>query len=401
MSPTFLRTSFQPIVDLRTGGTVGFEALARWPELHVTPADAFALAARTGRTVELDWACQAAALRAATAGGLFRSHTLFINAEPAALCAGPSPALAEEIAAIARHAPVVVEITERGLLSSPGALLRACEQVRALGWGLALDDVGATPEGLAALPFIAPDVIKLDLQLVQHWPDAVRAQLTTAVMAHAEQSGAVLLAEGIETEDHLELAVALGATLGQGWNFAAAGPLATGTAAQRVVPLVLRGVPPQARTPFELVEPGALRVARKELLLGLSHHLERQSRCLEHPPVVLGAYQHESHFTASVSSRYATLARHCALVVAAGEGMHADPAPGVHGASLDPSDPLCGQWAVIVVGTHYAGALIGRDLGDTGADLDRRFEFIVTHHRPTVIAAGRSILDRLPTGRPR
>ena len=54
-----------------------------------------------------------------------------------------------------------------------------------------------------------------------------------------------------------------------------------------------------------------------------------------------------------------------------------------------------GEWVIAVVGAHYAGALIAHDLGDTGPDRDRRFAFILTHDYATVLAAARSLLDRV------
>jgi hypothetical protein len=50
---------------------------------------------------------------------------------------------------------------------------------------------------------------------------------------------------------------------------------------------------------------------------------------------------------------------------------------------------------VTVLGPHYAAALIARDLGDTGPDHERRFEFVVTHDRDLVVAASRSLMSRV------
>ncbi len=58
-------------------------------------------------------------------------------------------------------------MTERALANKPAELLRVVEDIRAQGWGIALDDVGADWRSLALMPFIRPDVIKLDMHLVQ------------------------------------------------------------------------------------------------------------------------------------------------------------------------------------------------------------------------------------------
>jgi hypothetical protein len=49
------------------------------------------------------------------------------------------------------------------------------------------------------------------------------------------------------------------------------------------------------------------------------------------------------------------------------------------------------------IGSHYSGALIARDLGDSGPDVDRRYEFVVTHDRDLVLGAARSLMSRITT----
>ncbi|HEV2896177.1 MAG TPA: EAL domain-containing protein, partial [Actinomycetota bacterium] len=90
-------------------------------------------------------------------------------------------------------------MTERAVARDPGGLLGAVARARAVGWGVALDDVGAEPASLAVMPFVRPDVIKLDLRLVQGRTTAEVARIVNAVRAQAELTGARILAEGIET----------------------------------------------------------------------------------------------------------------------------------------------------------------------------------------------------------
>jgi EAL domain-containing protein (putative c-di-GMP-specific phosphodiesterase class I) len=74
----------------------------------------------------------------------------------------------------------------------------------------------ADPASLALLPLLAPDLIKLDMALIRERPGQHAARVMSAVAAHAERTGAVVLAEGVETEQHRVTARALGATYGQG-----------------------------------------------------------------------------------------------------------------------------------------------------------------------------------------
>ena len=126
----------------------------------------------------------------------------------------------------------------------------------------------------------------------------------------------------------------------------------------------------------------------------MSHHIESLGQ-KDRDLVVLAAFQTVARFTDATKRRYARLGRNCALVGALGIEMPASPAAGVRGASLASDDALAGEWTVVVVGSHYAGALIAKDLGDTGPERDRRFEFLVTHDRAIVLDAARSLLSRL------
>jgi DICT domain-containing protein len=162
-----------------------------------------------------------------------------------------------------------------------------------------------------------------------------------------------------------------------------------------------RRIPPVPTTPFAAVEGHAeLRVGRKGLLLGLSGHIESQGVHLQTPPVVLSAFQTADRFTPATAIRYSGMAARCPLVAAFGTGIGPGAAPGVHGQLLSTADPLVGEWTVTVVGPHYSGALIARDLGDDGPDLDRRYEFYVTHDRDLVLSAARSLMSRITGDRP-
>lgn len=400
-----LRPAFQPIVELDTGQVVAFEALAR---VHgasslARPDLLFDAARREGRLVELDWACRLAAMRDAIAHGLRRP--LFLNAEPDALGA-PPPAdalgLIEE--AESRFQPVV-ELTERELSDHPSTLLDALPTIRRRGVGLALDDVGVEPRSLALMPLVDPDVIKLDLTLTQAPFSADLADTVHAVNAHAERTGAFVLAEGIETTEHLLRARALGATHGQGWLFGKPGPL---PAASRMLgpPLTLPTGGAEhdlgEGTPFETVAPLLdVREGPKKLLLTLSRQLEAHAERLSSAGVLLSTFQTAERFTGPTRARYARLSEELAFVGALCEGLEHHVDCHVRGASLDPGESLTTEWDVCVLGAHFAGAMVARDLGDTGPDMERRFMFGITYDRELVVKIARRLMRRLTPTRNR
>ena len=210
-----ISTRFQAVVELRSGEAVAYEALSRGPAdtLFHNPAALFDRAHELGRVSDLDVACWRSSVRTATEQGFTAPNSLFVNVEPgslrhAELGDAPHP-----------PAPSVLEVTERALMDDPSGLFYAIDRARALGYRIALDDLGADPASLALLPLLRPDVIKLDMALIREQPDQDAARVMSAVAAHAERTGAVVLAEGIETEEHRVTALALGATYGQGWLF--------------------------------------------------------------------------------------------------------------------------------------------------------------------------------------
>ena len=77
--------------------------------------------------------------------------------------------------------------------------------------------------------------------------------------------------------------------------------------------------------------------------------------------------------------------------------------PGVRGATLHAADPVRGEWDLVVLAPHFSAALLARDLGDTGPDQERTFEFALTYDRETVARAARALLSRVvprPDGAP-
>ncbi|MGY1722156.1 diguanylate cyclase domain-containing protein [Blastococcus sp. SYSU DS0533] len=402
---------YQPVVDLLDGTLVAVEALSRGAPGPQEPAAAlFAAARASGALVDLDEACLRSALQGAGQGA--GAVTVFVNVEPATLSALGPRRLSALADVVAENVRVVVEVTERDLLERAAELVRGVQVLRDLGWGVALDDAGAEPKGLALMPFLRPDVIKLDLALVRGHTTLQTAAVVNAVRAEAERSGAVLLAEGIETERHLDRALAMGARLGQGWMFGRPGPLPTGGMSPLPLPLPpprARGARPGevSRTPFAvLAATSAVQRATVPLVASMTRQLERQALLLDEQTVVLANFQNAQAMTPATRRRYESLASLSALTAVTGAGMPDEPAPGVHGTALAADDPLTEQWVVVVVSPHFAAALAARDVapGDDGAEdwptgrdarPGRRLEYVLTYDRRRVLDAAGLLLQKV------
>ncbi|BDX31227.1 hypothetical protein TUM20985_17740 [Mycobacterium antarcticum] len=395
-----LTAVFQPIVSLPDEVVIGYEALSRWTgSIASDPTAVFDRARANGRLQALDQLCIDTAIDTAAGHLLGTGAMLSINCEASTTYHGRS---ADEVKdRSGNQLAVMFEFTERGLLAHPRALLRKVVELRDRGFLISLDDVGAHPDSLALLDVVRPDVVKLDLRLVQAQPRYTQARTLAAVLAHEERTGAIILAEGIENDEHLEQALALGASLGQGYRFGHPEPL------MRTAPGASSWSAPPQRcdvdpgSPFDLVAARTpVRTARKATLTAFSRQIESTVKHATETPLVFTALQDVSNYTGVTARRYRQLAGSCPLVAVFGRQMPVDLGHGVRGVHLAPEDPLCQEWTVLALGAHTSVALIARerlvDGEDVNSDADRRFDFVMTHDRSLVTRAARNLLVRIP-----
>lgn len=399
-----LRCVFQPLIDLGSGRALGHEALLRGPRgsALASPLALLDAARAEGRLGDLERASLEHSLDAAGRQAAGEPTTLFVNVEPGTL----TQRLDVVLTALAQrppHVQVVVEITERALAADPAGIIAAADELRDAGCALALDDVGAEPASLAFIPLLRPEVVKLDLALLRTLDDPMTITVAGAVRAYAEDSGAEVVAEGIEVDDDLTRALVLGATLGQGWLW--------GRPDESLVPTAPAGARFAARpgervvrtTPYELVADGG-RLSRvpKRLLLPLSQTLELTALRARVPPLLLSCFQDARHVTPATARRYAALAAQLPFVGVLGERMPDEPVPGVRGTALAADDPLALEWTVVVLGAHESVALVAREVLPTRdvprprhADGEREFDFLVTHDRTRVAAVAQTLIARV------
>jgi hypothetical protein len=113
---------------------------------------------------------------------------------------------------------VVIELTEHTPVDDLDVLRRQCDELRARGALIALDDAGSGYSGLQQMAAVRPQIVKLDRTLVSDADsDPVRMALAEMVGEFAGRIDAWLLAEGIETTAELNAFCRLGVPLAQGW----------------------------------------------------------------------------------------------------------------------------------------------------------------------------------------
>jgi EAL domain-containing protein (putative c-di-GMP-specific phosphodiesterase class I)/AmiR/NasT family two-component response regulator len=221
-----LAIAFQPVVDLRAGTIVGTEALARFPSGDRPPNLWFDDAHAVGMGAELEVLAIETALR--QLDSLPLDTFVAINLSPSVVDSGLLHQVLERI----DGRRVVIELTEHSRIEDYESLIDQLDSFRLQGIRVAVDDAGAGYAGLRHILRLRPDLLKMDIELIRGIDDdPARRALATALMLFAEEIGAVVVAEGIETREELETLQALGVRFGQGYHLARPGPLPLASAA--------------------------------------------------------------------------------------------------------------------------------------------------------------------------
>jgi EAL domain-containing protein (putative c-di-GMP-specific phosphodiesterase class I) len=208
-----IQMAFQPIVNLGSRESIGYEALARFPEEEiVSPQGWFAAAAAQGLEEELEILAVASAL--SQLDDLPAGAFVSLNVSPAT--AG-SPSV-RDLIDVEQRARVIFEIKEDAAIEDYQRFTGVIDELRATGVRIAVDDAGLADVSLRHMLDIRPDFIKIDTDVtrgVDH--DPVKQAIVMAFRSLAAQAGALSLAEGIETEEELETLRSLNIDLGQGY----------------------------------------------------------------------------------------------------------------------------------------------------------------------------------------
>jgi EAL domain-containing protein (putative c-di-GMP-specific phosphodiesterase class I)/GGDEF domain-containing protein len=213
--------TFQPIVDLKRCEIAGFETLTRLTDSDGFrgPAELFDAAEKVGSLWELEALTRRVCLNAAAEWP--QGAKLFLNTSPQVFA---DKRFGNAVLEMVRKTPgliparVVLEITERSDRQHLDGLAEQVRIVKAAGFEIAIDDVGAGTSGLNRIMALRPHWLKLDRELVtQIHRDRVRQNLIRFFLRFATLSGVKLIAEGIERKDELETLMDLGVIYAQGF----------------------------------------------------------------------------------------------------------------------------------------------------------------------------------------
>lgn len=208
---------FQPIVDLTSKTTVGFEALTRFAD-GLAPDLRFAEARAAGLGTEFELATFAHA--ANQAQHLPADAFVGINVSPEVVLSS-SDQLRQMLPAPRR---CVLEITEHVPIADYGALRDAITSLG--GVESAVDDAGAGFASMRHMLELKPTFAKLDISLVRGInTDHLRQAMAAGLVYYAMRTGVRLIAEGVELDAEAQMLQVLGVELAQGYLFGRAAPL--------------------------------------------------------------------------------------------------------------------------------------------------------------------------------
>lgn len=228
-----LRVHLQPVVELATGAVWGVEALARFPG-HPQPGPAawFDAASLDGRGPALE--------ALALSGGLDvlpllpSGCHLTVNLSAQALL---TPGIQRQLLDVA-DPRLLIELTEHELVADYPALQDVLWEMREAGIGLGIDDFGAGHSSWRHVLQLEPEVLKLDLSLVQGVDASSQRQaMVGAMVSYCRGTDTILIAEGVEEAGDLAALLRLGVAHAQGWFLARPAEPAV------VLPMLDRGDP--------------------------------------------------------------------------------------------------------------------------------------------------------------
>ena len=224
------RLVYQPIVDLNEGRVTGFESLLRWqhPESGLTSPDAFlSIAMELGLMKSIgEWTLVEACRQLKVWQEQFpraRPLTVSVNFSIAQFAQDHLTPVIQKALERSGIDPssLKLEITESEMMKNPEAAIKVLDEIKAQKIDTCLDDFGTGYSSLSHLQQLAIRFLKIDQSFVRRLgteDDALAIVKTIITLAH--QLGRQVIAEGVETAEHLVILRSLGCEYGQGYFFA-------------------------------------------------------------------------------------------------------------------------------------------------------------------------------------
>ncbi len=224
-------TFFQPIISLKTGSIFAYEALVRGfsgdSTALIAPCDLFARADKETKSVEFDRLCRKKAFETFRSFHGSSDAMMFLNVNTSVIGANDSER--PHIGTIAHQMGfdpsfIGLELIEARAHSSD-SLIDFVRHYREAGFLIVIDDFGCEQSNIDRLIQIHPDIIKIDRSIISEIEtDPYRQSILKSIHSLAEMTGALCLAEGVETMEEIKVCHLLGVDLFQGFAIACPAP---------------------------------------------------------------------------------------------------------------------------------------------------------------------------------
>ncbi|WP_030440265.1 EAL domain-containing protein [Actinoplanes subtropicus] len=380
---------FQPLVNLAGREPWAFEALARGPASSPlgAPGAMFGAAAKAGVAGELDRIAHAAAYGVVLENSPDYRLPLSVNAGPRGVLT-PNPADLAEVQERARHLfPVIVEFAERDVAADPLTALVAIDRAHEEGLHVAVDNVGQAPASPVLLPLLQPDLVKLDRSLVADAAAAYR--LIDGLGGYLGQGGVPVVAQGIEREEQLDLAQAMGARYGQGYLFGRPLILPKGSGEPDWNPAPV--VHDADTTPVDMLGVGPDSVLADLTVVRQVAALITRRAELHPDPAAILLVSPDGGLSADSWLLPRSLVKRSALTLMLTAEEVRKPIPDVATHALAAKDPLAAHFTLAILTTDGASLLAARPATDRA---DGPYHYRLSNDRDLVLRACRSLLRR-------
>jgi EAL domain-containing protein (putative c-di-GMP-specific phosphodiesterase class I) len=367
---------FQPIRDAVRDQVVAFEALTRGPEgpLH-RPDRLFAAARLAGLAGELDWVCRAEAFRLMLEAKLPPAVSLFVNVEPDSLIEPCPDDLLPVVWDATARLRVFIDVTGRALSQYPFEVLETVRRARAAGWGVAVGDVEFSATGVALLPTLEPDVVKVSHSVLTT-AAGYAASAVAAVLSEVEQTGAMLLVERVEDEAGRRTSRSVGASLHSGRLFGYPEKLPARLPVP-VAPVRLHEPahtdPGAHLTPWKVLAERGAHVAAGVTLAETDNLLRIfavEAAGATNPPAIGLVLPDADETSEQTRMSFQMLLGRCPLVLAVGHHVARLEDWRVRAAELPPGHPLLGELCVVALSPTQSMALAARRVPGTEITVD-------------------------------
>ncbi len=219
-----LTLKYQPQIDLNSDQIIGAEALVRWnhPVLGFVRPDRFiSVAEDSGMIIEIGrWVLHQSCMDAAQSEHLGRIavNVSAVQFEYGNVLADIEYAL-EQSGLDPRR--LDIEITESVFVSKQSRTIEILDAIIELGVGIALDDFGTGYSSLSYLNKLPVNKIKIDQTFVRNLPqDKYSMAIIEAVLSLSRHMKKQVVAEGVETQEQVEILRRAGCDIGQGYHYA-------------------------------------------------------------------------------------------------------------------------------------------------------------------------------------